>query len=81
MRISYSRCSTYQRCPHQYKLQYIDRIPPPRAVELEFGSAVHAALKFMHDPSHIVVPSLDEVVNAFAKAWQEIPAGEGQEKK
>lgn len=76
MRISYSRCSTYQRCPHQYKLQYIDRIAPPRAIELEFGSAVHAALKFMYDPAHIALPSLDDVVNAFARAWQEIPADE-----
>jgi len=79
MRISYSRCSTYQHCPQRYKLQYIDRIPPPRAVELEFGSAIHAALKFMYDSRHVVVPSLDDVVNEFAKAWQEIPPGEDGE--
>ncbi|MGD0111265.1 MAG: PD-(D/E)XK nuclease family protein [Armatimonadota bacterium] len=79
MRISYSRCSTYQHCPQQYKLQYIDRIPLPRAVELEFGSAVHAALKFMYDSRHVAVPSLDDVVNEFAKAWQEIPPDEDGE--
>ncbi len=82
MRISYSRCSTYQRCPQQYRLQYVDRIPPPRAIELEFGAAVHQALKFMHDPAQIKAPSLEDVVDAFARAWkEEAPPGSEEERQ
>jgi len=71
MRISYSRCSTYQHCPQRYKLQYVDRLPPPRAIELEFGGAVHQALSFMFDPREVTLPSLEQVIDVFARAWQE----------
>ena len=73
MRISYSRCSTYQHCPQQYKLQYVDRIPTPKALALEFGAAVHVALNFMHNPSHVKIPAVEQVIDAFAKAWKEAP--------
>ena len=70
MRISYSQVSTYQRCPQQYKLQYLDRIHVPAGPELHFGAALHDALNFMYDPRRADIPSLDEVVEAFVKAWQ-----------
>jgi RecB family exonuclease len=70
MRISYSQCSSYQICPHQYRLHYVDRISVPAAVELHFGSAVHEALKVMYDPGHVRMPSLEEVLIAFDAAWQ-----------
>ena len=73
VRISYSRYSTYRHCPQQYKLQYVDRIPTPRAVVLEFGTAMHSALRLMHDPSRIRVPSVEELIDAFAKAWNPVP--------
>jgi RecB family exonuclease len=70
MRISYSQCATYQNCPHQYRLQYLDRIPVPLTADLHFGSAVHEALKFMYDPRHLQPPSLEEVAATFAAAWK-----------
>ncbi|MFB3882498.1 MAG: RecB family exonuclease [Armatimonadota bacterium] len=73
MRISYSRYATYRHCPQQYRLQYVDRIPTPRAAELEFGTAVHSGLKVMHDPSRVRVPSVEELIDAFAKAWNPVP--------
>ena len=72
MRISYTRCATYQHCPHQYKLQYVDRIPVPEAIQLVFGSAVHQALSFMYDPKRLRMPSREEVIDVFAKAWKEV---------
>jgi len=80
MRISYSRYSTYRRCPQQYKLQYVDRVASPRVAELEFGTAMHAALRLVHDPSHIKAPPVEEVIDAFAKAWNPTPPeGMGEE--
>lgn len=70
MRISYSRFATYQMCPQQYKLQYVDRVPVPTAVVLHFGSAVHEALNFMYDPRHLEMPEVEAVVQAFVEAWK-----------
>lgn len=70
MRISYSRFATYRFCPQQYKLQYVDRVPVPTPVVLHFGSAVHEALNFMYDPRHLAMPEVEEVVEAFARAWR-----------
>jgi len=81
VRISYSRFSTYQTCPQQYKLQYVDRIPVPTAPELVFGAAVHEALKFMYDPRHLRRPTLEEVVQAFVVAWQAREAEAPEERR
>lgn len=70
MRISYTRFAVYRTCPQQYKLEYVDRIPVPTAPELSFGAAVHEALKFMYDPRHLRMPTVEEVVQAFVSAWQ-----------
>ncbi len=70
MRISYSRFATYRMCPQQYKLQYVDRVPVPTAVQLHFGSAVHEALNFMYAPRHLRMPEVEQVVEAFVQAWR-----------
>lgn len=70
MRISYTQVSTYQRCPQQYKLQYVDRIRVPVGPELHFGAALHETLNFLYDPRHTPGPSLEQVVEAFLRAWQ-----------
>lgn len=77
MRISYSRFATYQMCPQQYKLQYVDRVPVPTAVVLHFGSAVHEALNFMYDPRHLRMPELEAVVQEYVEA----DAAEGEAKQ
>jgi putative RecB family exonuclease len=68
--ISYSQFSTYTRCPHRYWLQYIEKVAVPTAPELHFGAAVHDALNRMYDPGQLQRPSLEEVVQAFLRAWQ-----------
>ena len=70
MQISFSRFSTYRRCPQQYKLQYLDRIPVPAGPELHFGAAVHDALNRMYDPRQLQRPQLEEVIEAFIASWQ-----------
>ncbi|NIM04296.1 MAG: hypothetical protein GTN69_04540 [Armatimonadetes bacterium] len=70
MRISYSRISTYQRCPHKYELAYVQRIPVERPGEMLLGVAVHGALKFMHDPKALQPPSREEVIEEFCRQWK-----------
>ncbi len=70
MRISYSQFDAYRRCPHLYRLRYIDRIVVPVAPELHFGAAVHDALNRMYDPGQLEMPQLEEVVAAFIRSWR-----------
>lgn len=81
MRISYSQFAAYRRCPHLYRLQYVDKIVVPVGPELHFGAAVHDALKHMYDPSHIAMPGLDEVVDAFVRSWRGREAQIPEEKR
>jgi len=70
MRISYSQITTYQRCPHRYALEYVQRVCVPKGGEVALGAAVHAALRFMHEPRSPRLPSLEEVTGEFCRIWQ-----------
>lgn len=67
MTFSYSKLSTYRECPQRYKCRYVDKIPQQPKYYFSFGTAVHAALEFMH--SQKKMPTLAEVVEAFTKPW------------
>jgi len=69
MRTSYSALDTFKQCPQKFKFSVIDKIKATKSPEAVFGSAVHAALKFMfsHDP---VFPTLDEIMGHFAEGWK-----------
>lgn len=44
---SHSKLATYENCPHQYKLRYIDRIKPSEeeeGIEAFLGGTVHETL-------------------------------------
>lgn len=70
MRISYSQFAAYRRCPHLYRLQYVDKIVVPVGPELHFGAAVHDALNRMYDPRQLERPELEAVVEAFVRSWR-----------
>ncbi|OGF61163.1 hypothetical protein A2662_03350 [Candidatus Giovannonibacteria bacterium RIFCSPHIGHO2_01_FULL_45_33] len=69
MRTSYSALDTFKQCPQKFKFQVIDKIKAPKSVEAVFGTAVHAALKFMfsHDP---IFPTLDQILADFEESWR-----------
>jgi len=47
--LSSSQLSLYLNCPLKYRFQYIDQLPKPfRPSGLVFGSAIHAALAWLH---------------------------------
>ena len=47
---SHSRVSTYENCPYQYKLRYIDKKKPdsPTTIEAFMGSMVHETLEHLY---------------------------------
>lgn len=86
LHVSVSQLKTWLRCPRQYELKYV-RGHEPEAVPhaLAFGSAFHAALAAHYGERQAGrALSLDALVSAFARAWDEqgqrgvpIEAGEG----
>jgi len=70
MRISYTQVSTYQRCPQQYKLRYVDRIRVPADPKMHLGAALHDTLQFLYDPRQLRPPTLEEVSENFIRGWQ-----------
>jgi len=48
---SNSKISTFETCPYQYKLRYVDKIIPeiPATIEAFMGDLVHQTLEFMYE--------------------------------
>lgn len=61
--LTYSNYSTLRSCGRRFKLQCIDLVPQPRAVALEFGSAMHAGLHDVLITKDVV--SAHDVFEAF----------------
>ena len=71
---SHSRLETYQNCPRQYKLQYIDKVDVEEreSVEAFLGSKVHETLeKLYRDVRMMKLPALEEVLSHFDKLWDQ----------
>jgi putative RecB family exonuclease len=69
---SHSRLETYENCPRQFKLQYVDKIEIEEAesVEAFLGSRVHEVLeKLYKDLRMAKLPTLDEVLAYYEKVW------------
>jgi putative RecB family exonuclease len=71
MRLSFSAFDCYNRCPAQYKFNYIDRVSVPKKIELEFGSLMHSVveLALKRDP---IVPAQAELEKFFDENFSKI---------
>lgn len=69
---SHSRISTYENCPYQYKLHYIDKIEVdiPNTIEAFMGGLVHQTLeKLYNDLKFQKKVSKEILVNFFKDLW------------
>jgi putative RecB family exonuclease len=68
---SHSQLSTYETCPHQYKLSYIDKIKiETEGIEAFMGSRVHDALeKLYRDLKVTKLNSLEEILDYYHQSW------------
>jgi putative RecB family exonuclease len=69
---SHSQLSTYETCPHQYKLAYVDKIKiETEGIEAFMGSRVHEALeKLYRDLKVTKLNSLEEILDYYHQNWE-----------
>ncbi|RPJ04757.1 MAG: hypothetical protein EHM36_09395, partial [Deltaproteobacteria bacterium] len=70
---SHSQLSTYETCPHQYKLAYIDRIETEtEGIEAFMGSRVHDALEKLYRDLMKVdkLNTLQEILDFYHQSWE-----------
>lgn len=70
---SYTRLTTYENCPRQYKLRYIDRIRPPEGeegIEAFLGKRVHDTLEKLHKELILTkLNSLGDLLDYYREQW------------
>lgn len=69
MKLSYSEISTYQNCPLQYRLKYLDGKPALPSASLSFGKSLHSALEWLYSSPTLEPPSCDELVEQLESCW------------
>jgi putative RecB family exonuclease len=69
---SHSQLSTYEHCPHQYKLAYIDKIEvETEGIEAFMGSRVHDALeKLYRDLKVTKLNPLEDLIQFYHQVWE-----------
>jgi len=70
---SHSQLSTYETCPHKYKLSYIDRVETEReGIEAFMGSRVHDALEKLYRDLMKVdrLNTLGEILDFYEQSWE-----------
>jgi putative RecB family exonuclease len=69
---SHSQLSTYETCPHQYKLAYIDKIEvETESIEAFMGSRVHDALEKLYKDLKVTkANSLEDLLDFYHQTWE-----------
>jgi putative RecB family exonuclease len=69
---SHSQLSTYETCPHQYKLAYIDKIEvETEGIEAFMGSRVHDALEKLYRDLRVTrLNTLEEILGCYGQSWE-----------
>jgi putative RecB family exonuclease len=69
---SHSQLSTYETCPHKYKLGYIDKVEvETEGIEAFMGSRVHDALeKVYRDLKVTKLNTLEELLSFYRQDWE-----------
>jgi len=70
LRLSFTRIDTFENCPRRFRYQYVDGLPQTPAPQLSFGTSVHAALEWLYDRKHPVLPPLEELLQALYDRWE-----------
>jgi RecB family exonuclease len=69
VRLSFSRVSAYRRCPYQYRLGWVERVPPPTRPYTRLANALHIALAAYHRPGAGSTPTLEILLGHYWGAW------------
>jgi len=70
-RWSYSRITTYEKCPRAYRYKYIDREKEAfESIEAFMGSRVHETIEYLYGAEGRPVPK-DEALKYYATRWDQ----------
>ena len=75
IRLSYSKLSSYKRCPRAWKKVYLDGIGLQPRPFFSFGTAMHEAMEIFYDPRERRKPSLRCLLDLWDQAFKKYPAG------
>ena len=68
---SHSRLSTYETCPLQFKLNYIDRIKrKEQGIEAFMGTQFHDVMEKLYKDLKCKVYSLEELIGIYDEKWE-----------
>ena len=70
---SYSRISTFEKCPLKFKFRYIDKIVPEieKTIEAHLGKTVHSSLEYLYlNVKGGKIPSIDEIIVSYTDEWE-----------
>ncbi|MEM2977326.1 MAG: PD-(D/E)XK nuclease family protein, partial [Thermoplasmata archaeon] len=69
---SHTRLETFENCPLQYKLAYIDRIEvEEEGIEAYMGTKVHSALEKLYvDLQRSKLNTLEELLEFYRREWE-----------
>jgi RecB family exonuclease len=81
IRLSYSSISTYELCPLQYKLRYLDGRPGRRTPALGFGESLHEALRRFHAQPVPVSPTPAQLMGYLDESWDRSAYANAQEER
>lgn len=76
---SHSRLSTFENCPLQYRLKYIDRVKVEEreTIEAFMGSRVHEALEKLYGDMRLLkTNTLEELLSFYNENWQKSYSGD-----
>ncbi len=69
MQISYSSIELYLNCPKKYYFSKVEKIKAKKSKEQIFGTLIHSALKFLHQPNPLP-HTLSQVLDYFKELWE-----------
>ncbi len=75
-RYSYSKLNQFERCPRQYKFNYIDKVPVEKEVTIELfiGSLMHRVLEKLYSARMLdKVLTKDEFLGLYDAEWDTAP--------
>ncbi|MBI3623225.1 PD-(D/E)XK nuclease family protein [Candidatus Pacearchaeota archaeon] len=70
---SYSRITTFEKCPLKFKFRYIDEIIPEveKSIEAHLGKSVHSALEWLYKKVKLgIVPNIEEAILSYSREWE-----------
>ena len=69
---SHSQLSTYETCPHQYRLAYIEKIETEtEGIEAFMGSRVHDTLEKLYRDLRVTkLNTIDELLDFYRECWE-----------